>query len=142
MELSNDGIAASPKWFGLALQALVILMDANHVCSSANIAEDTNSGVTFMRRVMAPLVKANIVAAREGRDGGYLLAKPAHEIRLSDVYEALQIANPVSAAMEESIDDNFPYLHSVRKSFVEISMRAEEQILAVLREYTVADLVK
>jgi Rrf2 family transcriptional repressor of oqxAB len=140
MDFVKEGSSVSPRWFGLALQALVILMDSNHVCSSTSIADNTNAGVTFMRRVMAPLVKANIVKAREGRDGGYLLAKPAHLIRLSEVYRALQVSNPLSVALEETLDENFPHRQDLCPVFAQIAERAEQQILKLLDEYTIADL--
>src|SRR5450759_4707185 len=76
-------------WFRVAVQALVVLAGNDETCSSAMIAEALDAHAVFLRRVLAQLVRANLVAAREGRDGGYRLTRPAGEITLADVFCAI-----------------------------------------------------
>jgi Rrf2 family transcriptional repressor of oqxAB len=79
-----------PGWFWVAVQALVVLAETNEACPSATIARDLKTHAVFLRRVMTLLVRAEIVEAREGRDGGYRLARPATEITLAEVFRAIR----------------------------------------------------
>lgn len=141
MVCRRKGNSVTPTWFGFALQALVILSSSRTVCSSCMIAHKIKAGVSFMRRIMAPLVQARIVEAREGRDGGYLLAKPAGQITLAEVYSALKIVDPLSFGLLDSTPDN-PHGRSLQAAFQEITMKSEQSLLRVLGEYTVEDLQK
>ena len=44
----------------------------------------------FLPRVMRDLVRAELVEARTGRSGGYRLSRPATEITLLDVIDAIE----------------------------------------------------
>lgn len=89
-----------------------------------------------MRRVMAPLVRANLVEAREGRDGGYLLAKAAHLITVADVYRALQMNDPLGAGLLDSTTD-CPNGEKIRKIFSEMTTRSEKSTLGIFEQYTI-----
>src|SRR5690606_8014098 len=82
------GIA--PPRFHVAVHILVWLAKTGDVCPSNEIASEVRGHATFLRRVLAPLVQAGIVEAREGRVGGYTLAKPAERISLGEVYTVLR----------------------------------------------------
>ena len=76
-----------PKWFGLAVQALIILAkENNQTCPSVEIANYLQSEDTLMRRVLAMLAREGILETREGRDGGYRLKKASESIALVDLY--------------------------------------------------------
>jgi Rrf2 family transcriptional repressor of oqxAB len=73
-----------PKWFGLALQALVILSKDNvKTCPSAELAVYLQSEATLLRRILATLAKGGILETREGRDGGYRLRRDPQSITLA-----------------------------------------------------------
>lgn len=139
--LSNCKNSVTPKWFGFAIQALVLLSTTEGVTPSKSIARHIRSGVSFMRRIMAPLVKVNIVEAREGRDGGYLLARSPEEITLKEVYLALQMTEPLSTALIESTSDctSGRVMNNV---FSDFAIEAENNLLGFLCNYTLADFVQ
>ncbi|WP_088041803.1 Rrf2 family transcriptional regulator [Bacillus sp. EAC] len=141
INLSNCRSSVTPKWFGFAIQALVLLSTTEGVTPSKAIARHIRSGVSFMRRIMAPLVKENIVEAREGRDGGYLLARSPEDITLKEVYLALQMTEPLSTALIESTSDctSGRVMNNV---FTEFALEAESNLLGFLCNYTLADFVK
>ncbi|NRD78509.1 Rrf2 family transcriptional regulator [Bacillus sp. BRMEA1] len=136
MHLKKKKHTVTPSAFGLAIQGLVLLSMSDNVLSSKEIANMMESGTTFMRRVMSQLVRANLVEAREGRDGGYLLAKPANSITLADVYRALQMSNPLGSGMVDSTLD-CERGASVRSLFQELSSQVEESTLHVFKQYTI-----
>jgi len=140
MAFSKRCHTATPSAFGLAIQALAFLAVAENVSSSQQIAGFINSGPTFMRRVMAHLVRADLVEAREGRDGGYILAKSAQLITVADVYRALQMSDPLSAGILDSTTD-CPNGQAMKGAFDEMTTRAEKCVLDVYEQYTIADIV-
>jgi len=54
------------------------------------IADEHSIPVRFLPRVMADLVAAGLVEGVQGRAGGYRLGRPASEISLLDVIEAVE----------------------------------------------------
>ncbi len=139
------GIA--PPRFNVAVHILVWLAGAGGVCPSAEIASQVPGHATFLRRVLAPLVQAGIVEAREGRVGGYSLARRAEKISLADVYVALKAASLPDAAPpdqeegggEPGCPDRGERLDSL---LGEVLFRAEQKALSFLSEVTIADLVR
>jgi Rrf2 family transcriptional regulator, repressor of oqxAB len=139
MAFSRQCQTVTPAAFGLAVQALVLLAVSDTVCPSQQIAKMMKSGTSFMRRVMAPLVRANLVEAREGRDGGYLLAKPPHVITVADVYRALQMTDPLGMGLLSSTHD-CQHGEVIRDLFNEMTTRAEKGLLDVYEQYTIAQI--
>jgi Rrf2 family protein len=135
MHLNKKNTVTSSA-FGLAVQGLVLLSVSDKVLSSKEIASMMESGTTFMRRVIGQLVRANLVEAREGRDGGYLLAKPASSITVADVYRALQMQNPLGSGMIDSTLDCVRGA-SIRSLFQEMSSQVEVSTLHVFKQYTI-----
>ncbi|WP_164472837.1 RrF2 family transcriptional regulator [Cohnella candidum] len=129
----------TPTAFGLAIQALVFLSASDNVCPSQQIAQNMKSGTTFMRRMMSPLVRAGLVEAREGRDGGYILAQPADRITVADVYRAVQMSDPLKTGLLESTTD-CPNGQAVKSVFREMTDQTENSMLEIYARYTIADI--
>ena len=141
-EANNQGGPVNPGWFAVALQALVFL---NHtqgqVCPSATIADGLRAHAVFLRRIVAYLVRAGIVEAREGREGGYRLARPAEEINLADVYRALQATG--TGTLLPIQPEHGPQLEpGLSLAFKELGDEFTVCILDVLSKRTLADLIK
>jgi Rrf2 family protein len=58
--------------------------------SVRRIAAEQTVPVRFLPQVMGDLVSAGLVEGTQGRSGGYRLARPATEISLLDVIEAVE----------------------------------------------------
>lgn len=129
----------TPSAFGLAVHALAFLAITDTVCPSQQIAHIMSSGTSFMRRIMAPLVRANLVEAREGRDGGYRLLKRADMITVGDVYRALSMTDPLGEGLR-SATKQCPNGGRAKALFEEMTSRAEEDMLRVYDGYTIAEI--
>ncbi|GIP39503.1 hypothetical protein J31TS4_27830 [Paenibacillus sp. J31TS4] len=129
------------KWFGLALQAMVILSDKPCAYPSACIASCIQSEASLVRRVLAKLVKEGLVETREGRDGGYQLGMPAERITLADVYCALRVGEPLCNAMADTTGSN-GFGTGMKAVFENITEELEASALAVLKRTTIADLAE
>lgn len=75
-----------------AVRAMLALARAprDRRTSVRRIAEEMSIPVRFLPQVMGDLVAAELVEATTGRSGGYRLARPATEITLLDVVEAVE----------------------------------------------------
>jgi Rrf2 family transcriptional repressor of oqxAB len=129
-------------WFRVAVQALVVLAGNDETCSSAMIAEDLDAHAVFLRRVLAQLVRANLVAAREGRDGGYRLTRPAGEITLADVFCAIHHISSAEAAEAADGDDAGDFDPTgVIPALDAVGREVEQHALGVFARHTIASLV-
>jgi Rrf2 family transcriptional regulator, repressor of oqxAB len=132
---------AHPKWFGLALQALVVLSRKSDIYPSAAIADCLNSEATQLRRVLVKLSGGQIIETREGRDGGYRLKRPPETITLAEVYIALKVGEPLCSGMLETIGSQDSEL-SMKSAFVDIANEIEQNTIETLKQYTIAQLAE
>lgn len=75
-----------------ALHCLVFLIDAQELgqpSSARDLAELQEVSTDFVAKLFTKLQKAGIVIAREGIGGGFALARPATDITVLDVVEAI-----------------------------------------------------
>ena len=58
--------------------------------TASDMSEQESIPYRFLLRVLGKLKKAKIVESRQGVDGGYRLARPADQVSLRDVVEAVE----------------------------------------------------
>jgi Rrf2 family transcriptional regulator, repressor of oqxAB len=133
----SAGISHGPGWFPVAVQALVVIAATDGPCPSSVMAQDLKAHAVFLRRVLARLGRADLIRAREGRDGGYRLARSAESITLAEVYQAVSVADPA-----ESTVDSDCVNARVRVVLDEIGAEAERHLLEVLGQYTLASVME
>ena len=132
----RPGISHGPGWFPVAVQALVVLAETDEPCSSSAMAQDLKAHAVFLRRVLAQLVRANLIQAREGRDGGYRLARSAEHITLAEVYQAV-VADPAEhTAGTSGVNEG------VQTVMDEIRAEAEQRLLEILGRYNLASVLE
>ena len=132
------GIPNSPAWFPVAVQALVVIAGTEGTCSSSAMAQDLKAHAVFVRRVLAQLVRAEMVEAREGRAGGYRLARSADNITLAEVYQAVKIPDTTT---KDTVCSNGVSTH-VQNVLDEIGVEGERRLLEVLSHYTLASVLE
>ncbi len=77
--------------FSVAVHTLVFLSHRNCWLCSEVLAKNVCTNPVRVRRVMSRLVKAELVQTREGLEGGYRLARPAGQITLEEIAQALEV---------------------------------------------------
>jgi Rrf2 family protein len=123
----------------MAAHALAVLSQSREGYPSAYIASSVNTHAVFLRRILRDLVDANLVVAREGRTGGYRLARAAARITLADVYRAVEREGPLSPSPAEP-NVRCPIGAGMRVAFSDAASIAKRGLLAALSGRTVADL--
>jgi len=88
---------------GYAVCALVYLAGAEpeKLVPSHTIARATGMPEKFLLKTLAFLVRARLVLSLKGPHGGYRLARPAKDISLLDVVEAVE--GPIRASVPEVV---------------------------------------
>ncbi len=78
-----------------ALQAMIYLASADKARTAApEIAEHMGLSVHYLRQVLRELTRARLVISSPAPTGGYALARPADEITVLEIVEALE--GPIS----------------------------------------------
>jgi Rrf2 family protein len=74
-----------------ALHAVAFMASQKHErpVASHNIAQARNIPERFLLKVLKPLVSARVLLSIKGPNGGYRLAKPAGEITMLEILEAV-----------------------------------------------------
>jgi len=130
-----------PKWFGLAVQALIIMSkeNVNTACPSIELAKYLQSEPSLLRRILAVLAKEGFIGTREGRAGGYHLQKPPESIRLVDIYDVFRTGSKLCFGITETAGTH-PFGCSMKSVLEEITNEMDESMRGVLSKYTIADI--
>lgn len=74
----------------IALHTCVVLAtEGGHYCSVRELAERLGFSANHTTKIMRQLVRAGIVHTERGPAGGAMLARPAREIMLFDIFNAV-----------------------------------------------------
>ncbi len=111
--------------------------DGDRPMQLRNIAKHQEISLKYLEQLIAMLKTAGFVRSIRGSKGGYLLAKPADQIRLSEVFECLEgSVTTVECVVTASVCDRAADC-VVRQVWVEV----QESIHKVLNSLTMQDLV-
>lgn len=142
--ITTRNIHIGPPRLRTAIQAVVWLGKSGGIISSSMIADRVKTHATFVRRIMTSLCKADIIASKGGRDGGYYLEKSPADITLADIYLAVgQDATP----KKEKVDFVYPEgeerldVAGFQSALETLLENAEDQAIAYLKTITVAQLM-
>ncbi len=111
----------------------------------AEIAAHDGLPLAYLEHLVARLRKADLVTSRRGSRGGYMLARPAKEITMAEVVEALEGSIAPIECISEASDGS---IVCSRESGPEhacptklLWTRVRSSIVHTLRETTLADLL-
>ena len=118
----------------------------NGPCSLAQIAESDGLPFAYLEHLAARLKRAGLIESRRGAHGGYLLAKPAADITMAEVIEALegQIA-PIECVVEQA-DGKLTCTRETETDHVcttkVLWTKVQAAIVTTLTDITLAELAK
>lgn len=134
MQLIVQSGDLGPKWFHVALRAIVLIADSNMMLKSKHIAETIGEDPTFVRKILAKLAKANIVKTHGGRYGGYSLEKHPGTITVKKIYNVLGSTPPTPFWSVQSTGS---------EAFISLIIsKAEDEFQSVLNNFTIEDILK
>ena len=112
--------------------------DDGKVSMLSAIAEAQDVPPRFLAKIFQALAKAGVVKSHRGAKGGFSLARPASEITIKDVIEAIEgpiYLNVCLVAEGECDRDKICPVHAVWQE-------AQEKMMSVLAGANFADLAK
>jgi Rrf2 family protein len=117
----------------------------------AEIAANDGLPLAYLEHLVARLRKAGLVDSRRGSRGGYLLARPAAQITMAEVVEALEGSIAPIECISESADGSLVCARESRGADPTrpvgacptklLWARVRASIVTTLRETTLADLL-
>jgi len=87
-------ILSNTTEYGIRLLTL-IARESGSFCSAKTLIDKLKISDKYARRLLTQLTKAGFVTSMHGRDGGYMLAKPASEIRILDIIKIFEAENKI-----------------------------------------------
>ena len=113
-----------------ALRAIVCLAsDEGRLQGAAEISEAMDVPAGYLVKVMQQLVKAEIVVSKRGKGGGFLINRPAREIALLDVINAvdpIKRINECPLSLEAHCDQLCPLHAKLDASYAQMEETFKE----------------
>jgi Rrf2 family transcriptional regulator, cysteine metabolism repressor len=130
--------------YGVRVMVELARRDGYVPVSLSEIAEGDGLPLAYLEHLVARLRKAGLVESRRGARGGYLLARPADEITMAEVVEALEgsIApiECISAAPDGTLVCTRETDHDHACPTKLLWTRVQGSIVSTLRETKLSDL--
>jgi Rrf2 family protein len=128
-------ISAKSDYAVRAMAELAVADDQTAV-KAEQIAVAQDIPLNFLLGILRELRNSHLVRSQRGRDGGYVLSKPANEIALADVIRAVD--GPLANVRDLSLTDlTYP---GAAESLRDVWMAVRGSLREVLENVTVADL--
>ncbi|MFE9694725.1 Rrf2 family transcriptional regulator [Micromonospora sp. NPDC005806] len=108
--------------------------------TSEQIAGSVNTNPVFLRRVLGPLREAGLVSSQRGSGAGWRLARPAAEITLAQVYQAMA-DQPLFPMHRGEPNPDCPVGHGIRPALAPLYRAAEDALTRQLAGTTIEDLL-
>ena len=129
--------------FSVSIQIMVTLAyHSDELMNSETLAHALKTNATFIRKLISPLVEANLITSFRGKGGGMKLAKSPHQISLKDIYLASANEKTLVAAHKKPIYKNCPVSCSMDTIFCEIVNGIESSTQSYLAKKHLSDLLK
>jgi len=128
--------------FAVAIHILTsITLLRGRAVRSEDIASSVNTNPTVVRRILGTLADAGLTQAQLGLGGGALLAKPADQITLLDIYRAVE--EPPYFALHRSPPNQACYIgHNITPVLESEFNRLTGILESAMAETTMADIVR
>lgn len=119
--------------------------DVDPVVPLAEIAEHDGMPLAYLEHLVARLRKAGLLDSRRGSRGGYMLARPANQITMAEVVEALEGAIAPIECISQSADGSIVCSRESDSTHVcptkVLWTRVRLAIVSTLQQTTLADLL-
>lgn len=107
-----------------------------------HIANRQDLSVNYLEQVFALLKKGAIVKSIKGAQGGYILARPASEITVSDVIEALEGEIQIVEEEVRKNETSIIYQNMQKCLQTEVWDKITESVRQTMKEITLEDLIR
>jgi Rrf2 family protein len=122
--------------YAVRAMAELASVGAEGAVKAEQVAVAQDIPLNFLLGILRELRNSHLVRSQRGRDGGYVLSRPASEITLADVIRAVD--GPLANVRDLSLTElSYP---GAAQSLREVWMAVRGSLREVLENVTVADL--
>lgn len=115
--------------------AMFLAIDEGQSATASQIARTFSISEAHLVKVLQTLSRAGLIEATRGRGGGYRLARPAQDIRLLDLVQAIEGTLEVQHCLLRH-----PMCHNRKCILGPLVRKINSQTLDYLKKHTVAEL--
>ncbi len=134
-------MSAKSVQFTVAAHIMVVLgYSHGEEIPSATLADSVNADPTFVRKSLSKLSKAGLVVTKRGKSGASVLARPARQITLLDIYRA-SAAPPAFAIHSYPVEKRCPVSCNLKECMSGILSQAQDSFEKSLAKISLANLV-
>ncbi len=126
--------------FTVAVHILALLALENGPLSSKHIATSVNTNPVVIRRILSTLSKAGVVNTQLGIEGGSMLAHPAEQITLKDVYRVVE-QGEIFSLHHKDPSPSCPCGSNIQPILSHVFKEAQAAMEATLAKTSIADVV-
>ncbi|MES2934097.1 MAG: Rrf2 family transcriptional regulator [Pseudomonadota bacterium] len=127
--------------FAVGVHIMALLSLCKEPISSSYIAGSVNTNPAMIRRILAMLGKAGLTSSSMGSSGGTVLARPAAEINLLQIYRAVD--EPGILALHSSAPNPACTVgRGITAVLEDVIGQAEQSMEAVIAAISVQDIVQ
>ena len=128
--------------FAVAVHILTLLETGRgEPLTSEYMVGSVNTNPSVVRRILTLLARAGLTRARMGAGGGTVLARPAGEITLRDVYRAVECEGRLFALHHEKPNPKCPVGRNIQVVLERATTAAQSALERELGERTLADVM-
>jgi Rrf2 family protein len=109
--------------------------------TSEYLAESININPVLIRKELSNLRKHGFVTSREGKHGGCSLAKPAYQIKFSEIYKAVY-GSTVLGHYKNEPNQKCPVGRQIQEHLTNLYNEAEFALLEKLSSTTLSDFAE
>ncbi|MBY0517314.1 MAG: Rrf2 family transcriptional regulator [Bacteriovoracaceae bacterium] len=129
--------------FSVSVQIMMSLAyHEDELLNSEALAKTLKTNATFIRRLVANLVEADLIKSYRGKGGGIKLAKPLYAINLKDIYLAATNEKTLVRAHKKPVTKACPVSCCIEGVLDEIVCGIETTTQGYLVKKTLSDLMK
>jgi Rrf2 family transcriptional regulator, cysteine metabolism repressor len=134
--------------YGIRVMVELARHDGGEPLPLAEVAEHGGLPLAYLEHLVARLRKAGLVSSRRGSRGGYMLARPAREITMAEVVEALEGSIAPIECISEASDGSIVCSREAAAGdggacpTKLLWTRVRFSIVSTLRETTLAELLR
>lgn len=107
--------------------------------ASRTLADSVQADPTFVRKSLSKLSKAGLVVTKRGKRGASVIARPARQITLLDMYGASG-APPAFTTHSYPGDKRCPVCRNMKECMSDVLSRVQDSLEKSLAKITLADL--
>jgi Rrf2 family iron-sulfur cluster assembly transcriptional regulator len=122
--------------YGIRAMAYLARLPEGHVAALHEIGRAQDIPESFLAKILQSLVHAGLAVSQRGAHGGFALARPAAEITMRDVIEAVD--GPIALNQCVASPEECPRNHDC--AVHKVWMHAQDQLMGVLGTVTLQSL--